>query len=278
MPIAKEALQRLRAHYNANKTTMPSQQRIADQSGLSESTVQRALSGQSDSIKFETIVKIAPVIGMNTEDLGITEENVAAMDNDDMRALVISLRDMNMRELAAQRKADDERWRERLNADQEKYLARIELLNAHHAEAMDRLKEAHADEMKRSNAAHEQHVTQIHQMYDRQMESMRAANSRQMEMMLEGHALQIQAVQNVDQAQQEALRSMAETQKAADEKSKEFLKGRIDQLDKRSKTKDKIIFALVVCIVMLFVADFFMPSLGWIRRLSSTFFSYHYFG
>lgn len=256
---------------------MPSQQRIADQSGLSESTVQRALSGQSENIKYETVARIAPVIGMSTEELGISEETVLALDNDDMRALVIALRDMNMRELAAQREADDTRWRERLSADQEKFNARIELLNKEHAAEMIRTKEAHADEMRRANAAHDQNVDRLHQLYDRQMESMRNANARQMELMLDGHARQIEAVQNVDQAQRDAIQSMAVTQKEADEKSKEFLKTRIAELDHRSKVKDYIIFGLLAVIFLLFLFDFMHPTLGWIRKMSSNLFSYHNF-
>lgn len=285
MPLTKDALKRLRAHYNENKDRLPSQQRIADQSGLSESTVQRALTGQTESIKYETIARIAPIIGMGTEELGISEETVESLDNNDLQALVLALRDMNMRELAAQRKADDERWRERLNADQEKYLARIDLLNAQHADAMSRLKDAHGDEMNRANSAHEAHVVQIHQMYDKQMESMRQANAKQMELMLDGHARQIEAVQKVDQAQQEAVQRMANTQMAADEKSKDFLKKEIDQrdsrlvsLDKRDKVKNAIIFCLIAMIFLLFIVDFFMPSIGWIRRMTSTLFTYHYFG
>lgn len=292
MPLTKDALKRLRAHYNENKDRLPSQQRIADQAGLSESTVQRALTGQTESIKYETIARIAPIIGMGTEELGISEETVESLDNNDLQALVLALRDMNMRELAAQRKADDERWRERLNADQEKYLARIDLLNAQHADAMSRLKDAHGDEMNRANSAHEAHVVQIHQMYDRQMESMRAANARQMELMLEGHAKQIEAVQRVDQAQQDAVQRMADTQRNADEKSKDFLKkeieqrdGRIAELDARDKEKNRrdrvknmIIFSLIAMVFLLFFVDFMMPHAGWIRRMTSTLFSYHHFG
>lgn len=285
MPITKDALKRLRAHYNENKDRLPSQQRIADQSGLSESTVQRALTGQTESIKYETIARIAPIIGMGTEELGISEETVESLDNNDLQALVLALRDMNMRELAAQRKADDERWRERLNADQEKYLARIDLLNTQHADAMSRLKDAHGDEMNRANSAHEAHVVQIHQMYDKQMESMRQANAKQMELMLDGHSRQIEAVQRVDQAQQEAVQRMANAQMAADEKSKDFLKKEIDQrdsrlisLDKRDKVKNAIIFSLIAMIFLLFFIDFMMPHAGWIRRMTSTLFSYHYYG
>lgn len=278
MPITKEALQRLRAHYNEHKNRLPSQQKIADQAGLSESTVQRALSGQTENIKYETIARIAPVIGMSTEELGISEENIVALDNDDMRALVIALRDINMRELANQREADDTRWRERLDSDQKKHHQRIELLTSQHADEMARISAAHNEEMKRCRDRHDEHITQIHSMYDRQMESMRAANAKQVELMLEGHRAQLDSVQKIDHAQQETVRSIYNTQKDADEKSKEYLKGRIEQLDKRSKTKDKIIFALIFCITLLFVADFFLPSIGWIRRLTSTMFSYHTFG
>lgn len=274
MPITKDALQRLRTHYNANKGTLPSQQKIADQAGLSESTVQRALSGQSENIKYETIARIAPIIGMGTEELGITDETVDALDNNDLQALVLALRDMNMRELAAQRKADDDRWRERLNSDQEKYATRIELLNQEHSAEMVRTKEAHMDEIKRTNAVHERHVSQIHEMYDRQMESMRTANSRQMELMLDGHARQIESVQSVDRAQLESVQNMSIKQKEADEKSKEFLKSRIAELDHRSKVKDYIIFGLLAVIFLLFLVDFMHPTLGWIRRMSNSLFSY----
>lgn len=292
MPITKDALKRLRTHYNENKDRLPSQQKIADQAGLSESTVQRALAGQTESIKYETIARIAPIIGMGTEELGINDETVESLDNNDLQALVLALRDMNMRELAAQRKADDERWRERLNADQEKYLARIELLNKQHTDEMIRMKDAHAEEMRRSNAAHEAHVVQIHKMYDGQMESMRAANARQIELMLDGHARQIEAVQDIERAQHEIVQRMADTQKNADEKSKEFLKSEIAQRDsrvaeldardkeniRRDRTKNMIIFSLIALIFLLFIYDFMMPNMGWIRRMTGVLLSYHTFG
>lgn len=285
MPIAKEALKKLRSHYSSNKDSMPSQQKIADMSGLSESTVQRALSNGTDSIKFETVMRIAPVIGMTTEDLGISDEAVAAMDNDDMRALVIALREINIRELAAQRDADDTRWRERLDSDQKKHHELIKLLSAQHASEIANISASHNDEMKRCRERHDEHVAQIHQMYDRQMESMRQANAKQMEMMLEGHAKQIQAIQTVDAAQQEAVQRMANTQMSADEKSKDFLKKEIDQrdsrimaLDKRDKVKNAIIFSLIAMVFLLFFIDFMMPHAGWIRRITSTLLSYHTFG
>lgn len=275
--IVKEALKRLRTHYNDNKDAMPSQQKISDMTGLSESTVQRALSGSADNVKYSTIMQIAPAIGLSTADLGISKETVEALSNEDLQALVLALREINLRELAAQREADDTRWRERLDADQKKYHQRMELITTQHAEEMRRMTSAHADEMKRCRDRHDEHVSQIHAMYDRQMESMRSANAKQIELMLDGHRTQLESMQKIDSAQQETVLSIYNTQKSADEKSKEYLKGRIDQLDKRSKTKDKIIFALIFCITLLFVADFFLPSIGWIRRLSSTMFSYHNF-
>ncbi|MBQ7886403.1 MAG: helix-turn-helix domain-containing protein [Clostridia bacterium] len=285
MPITKDALKKLRSHYSANKDSLPSQQRIADMSGLSESTVQRALSGNTDSIKFETVMRIAPVIGMTTEDLGVSDDAVAAMDNDDMRALVIALREINIRELAAQREADDVRWRERLDSDQRKHHERIEMLGKQHTQEIASIVSAHNSEMQRCRERHDEHVTQIHQMYDRQMESMRQANAKQMEMMLEGHAKQIEAIQTVDAAQQEAVQRMANTQMAADEKSKDFLKkeitqrdSRIKALDKRDTVKNVIIFSLIAMIFLLFIVDFFMPSVGWIRRTTQTLFGYHYYG
>lgn len=276
--IVKEALKRLRSHYAENKDAMPSQQRIADMTGLSESTVQRVLSGTSDNIKYATIMQIAPAIGLSTADLGINKETVEALNNEDLQALVLALREINLRELAAQREADDARWRERLDADQGKHQQRIELLTTQHGEEMRRMTSAHADEMKRCRDRHDEHVGQIHAMYDRQMESMRSANAKQIELMLDGHRTQLVSMQKIDSAQQETVLSIYNTQKDADEKSKEYLKGRIEQLDKRSKVKDRIIFGLIFCIVLLFVADFFLPSIGWIRRLTSTMFSYHYFG
>lgn len=292
MPITKDALKRLRSHYNEQKDKLPSQQKIADQAGLSESTVQRALSGQSENIKYETIARIAPIIGMSTEELGISDESLEALDNKDLHALVIALRDMNLRELAAQRDADDTRWRERLNSDLEKHRHQIDVLNQEHAADIRRIRDDHTEEMKRSSAAHDAHVVQIHQLYDKQMESMRSANSRQMELMLDGHARQIEAVQKVDQAQQEAVQRMADTQREADEKSKEFLKqeikqrdGRIAELDARDKERNRldriknfIIFALIALIFLLFFVDFLMPHAGWIRRFTSTLLSYHTFG
>lgn len=285
MPITKDALERLRNHYNANKSTLPSQQKIADQAGLSESTVQRALTGPTDKIKYETIARIAPIIGMSTEELGISDESLEALDNKDLQALVIALRDMNLRELAAQREADDTRWRERLNADLEKHRHQVDVLNQEHAADMRRIRDEHSDEMKRSSTAHEEHIMQIHKMYDRQMESMRQANAKQMELMLDGHARQIEAVQKVDQAQQEAVQRMANAQMAADEKSKDFLKKEIDQrdsrlisLDKRDKVKNTIIFSLIAMIFLLFFFDFMMPQAGWIRRITGALFSYHNFG
>lgn len=284
MPIAKDALKKLRSHYSANKESLPSQQKIADMSGLSESTVQRALSNSTDSIKFETVMRIAPVIGMTTEDLGISDEAVAAMDNDDMRALVIALREINIRELASQRDADDTRWRERLDSDQKKHHELIKLLNAQHASEIASISAAHNEEMKRCRERHDEHVSQIHSMYDRQMESMRSANARQMEMMLDGHSKQIEAVQRVDQAQQDSVQRMANAQMAADEKSKDFLKkeigqrdSRIEALDKRDRVKNIIIFSLIAMIFLLFIVDFFLPSIGWIRRITSTLFSFHTF-
>lgn len=276
--IVKEALKKLRAHYSEHKDAMPSQQRIADMTGLSESTIQRVLSGQTDNIKYATIMQIAPAIGLSTSDLGINKESIEALNNEDLQALVLALREINMRELSAQREVDDARWRERLDSDQKKYQQRIELLTTQHAEEMHRMTSAHADEMKRCRDRHDEHVSQIHSMYDRQMESMRSANAKQIELMLDGHRTQLESMQKIDSAQQETVLSIYNTQKNADEKSKEYLKGRIEQLDKRSKTKDKIIFALIFCITLLFVADFFLPSMGWIRRLTSTMFSYHYFG
>ena len=276
--IVKEALKRLRAHYNENKDAMPSQQKISDMTGLSESTVQRALSGSAENVKYSTIMQIAPAIGLSTADLGISKETIEALSNEDLQALVLALREINLRELAAQREADDTRWRERLDADQKKYQQRIEQITTQHAEEMRRMSSAHSDEMKRCRDRHDEHVGQIHSMYDRQMESMRSANAKQIELMLDGHRTQLESMQKIDSAQQETVLSIYNTQKSADEKSKEYLKGRIEQLDKRSKTKDKIIFALIFCITLLFVADFFLPSMGWIRRLSSTMFSYHVFG
>ena len=285
MPLAKDALMRIRTYYAENKQSMPSQQKIADLAGLSESTVQRALSGQAESVKYETLIRIAPVIGMTTEDLGVSDEAVAAMDNDDMRALVIALREMNVRELAAQREADDTRWRERLNADLEKHRHQVDVLNQEHAADMRRIRDEHTEEMKRSSTAHEEHIMQIHKMYDRQMESMRQANAKQMELMLDGHARQIEAVQKVDQAQQEAVQRMANAQMEADEKSKDFLKKEINQrdsrlisLDKRDKVKNIIIFSLIAMIFLLFIFDFMMPQAGWIRRITGALFSYHHFG
>lgn len=285
MPITKDALERLRNHYNANKGSLPSQQKIADLAGVSESTVQRALTGPADKIKFETIIRIAPVIGISTEELGISGESLEALDNKDLQALVIAMRDMNLRELAAQREADDARWRERLNADLEKHRHQVEVLTQEHAADMRRIRDEHSDEMKRSNAAHDAHVVQIHQMYDRQMESMRQANAKQMELMLDGHARQIEAVQKVDQAQQEAVQRMANAQMEADEKSKDFLKREISQrdsrlisLDKRDKVKNAIIFSLIAMIFLLFFFDFMMPQAGWIRRITGALFSYHHFG
>lgn len=312
--MVKESLQRLRAYYAENKGRLPSQQKIADMAGLSEATVQRTLSGQTDSAKFETIMRIAPVIGMQTSDLNITDESIESMDKADLMALVLALRKINIQELAAQREADDTRWRERLHSDQTKYEEEITTINREHAEEMRRLSQLHADEMKRANAlhveemkrlnaehtqemkratdSHESHVTQIHEMYARQMDSMRTVNARQIETMLEGHSQQIKNVQSLDQAQQQTVQEMARVQKEADEKSKEFLKSeiaqrdsRIAELDRRDKEKNRrdrvkniIIFSLIALIFLLFFADFLMPSVGWIRRVTSTLFSYHHFG
>lgn len=261
----QKALVHLRAWYKERGG--PSYSQIADSAGVSESTAQRYLS--DDPVKrpnYTTIVSIASTLGMTTADLSLSKDIVEGMEKDQLANLVLELRRINIDELSAQRDADDARWRERLSADQEKYMARIELLNKEHADEMARTKQAHAEEIQRTNAAHQAHILQIHQMYEKQFATM-----------IDGYHRQIDSVQKIDLAQQETVRSMAETQKAADEKSKDFLKGRIEQLDKRSKTKDKIIFSLIFCIVLLFVVDFFVPSMGWIRRLSSTLFSYHTF-
>lgn len=276
MESLQKALSHLRTWYKNHGG--PSYPQIADTAGVSESTVQRYLSGEPvKRPNYTTIVSIGAALGMTTSDLSLSEDVVQAMEKSQLESLALELRKLNIEELSAQREADDARWRERLNADQEKYLGRIELLNKQHAEEMIRLKDAHAEEMKRTNDAHESHIMQIHRMYDGQMESMRAANAKQVEAMLDGHARQIEAVQKLDQAQQDAVQIMAAKQKEADEKSKDFLKGRIEQLDKRSKTKDRIIFSLLAVIFLLFVVDFLHPSLGWIRRISTTLFSYHNF-
>lgn len=291
MDVVQTALNNLRKFYNDHKQTLPSQQRIAELTNLSESTIQRALGGQTNNVKYTSIMEIASAIGMKTTDLGITEEVAEQLNEAQTTALVLALRKINIEELRAQREADDARWRERLASDQRKHAERIDSLNAEHAAEMRRTAQMHIDEINRINADHEQeisrcrerhdhHVEQIHQIYARQMESMREVNARQIETMLDGHNRQIEAVQSVDKAQRDSVQAMATEQKTADEKSKEFLKAEIAQrdnriaaLDKRDRFKSTVIMLLIILIILLFVADFLMPHIGWIRRVAGNIFT-----
>ena len=279
------ALSNLRTWYKEHGNGMP-YSAIVDATNLSESTVQRYLNPKNSiNPSYENILAIASAIGMKASELEFSREIAEQMDKQQLTDVIVELRKMSLEELASTREADDARWRERLNQEKITHTNELSRLHQTHMEEMQRMKDEHTEEMKRCHEAHADHVLQIHQMYDKQMESMRSANSKQMELMLDGHARQIEAVQSLNQAQRDSMQSMSLAQKSADEKTKDFLQGEINQrdgrlksMDKRDHVKNMIIFALIAMIFMLFFIDFMINDNGWIRRVTTRMFSYHYFG
>lgn len=277
------ALSSLRAHYKDNGG--PSHAVIADSTGLSEATVQRYLGAVQIKVpNYNSIVSIATVIGMTTSDLSLNKDVVDVLPKEQLADLVLELRKMNIDELAR----NDEKWRERLDDEKRTHSEDIRHLSDAHANEMQHADETHAAQIERIQQMHNDQLMAVHASYKAQMEQMRTANSallaqlqdasakhdaqrlesdqKQIEHVQQSAQQQIDHVQQSAQQQYDALQRLAETQKAADEKSKTYLK--------RQVLVWKIIsFLLIAVLILLLVADLRNPDKGWIKFIGSKFFS-----
>lgn len=245
MESLQKALANLRAHYKEHGG--PSYAAIVDSSGLSESTVQRYLSATAiKNPNYNSIIAIAAAIGMETADLSINRDLVDQMDKQQLANLALELRKMNVDEL----NSNDAKWRERLDAEQ---LA--------HREELRRTNEASAEHLASVHKLHAEQIAGIHDSYRVQMEQMRKASEQQVAHALQTHQSQAAHLQQASAAQLATLQQISETQKAADEKSKDYL---------RRQVLFWRIFSILIlaALILLLIADVMNPTRGWIRFIS----------
>ncbi len=190
MDTLQKSLASLRAYYKAHGG--PSYTVIADSAGLSESTVQRYLGGvQMKQPSYDSILAIATVIGMGTADLSLNRELVDEIENkEQLRDMIMELREMNIEELAR----NDAQWRERMN----------EVVSAHN-EQTAHLQKVYAEQLGQTTRVSEEQITQL----------------------LASHQKQEDTIRETARVQYESLRKLAETQKEADERAKAYLKRQV---------------------------------------------------
>lgn len=233
MDSLQKSLSNLRAYYKEHGG--PNFSAIADASGLSDSTVSRYLG--KDVIKtpnYDSIVSIATVIGMGTEDLTLNKELVDQIENkEQLRELILELRKINIEELSRR----DDQWRDRLDAE----------------------KQAHSEDIRHLTEAHNAQLERLQRVYADQMAELTSAS-------LGVHQKESDHIQQTAQMQYESLQKIAETQKDADERAKAYLMRQV-------RTWKIISFLLVFTLILLLVVDLRNPDKGWIKFIGSKLFS-----
>lgn len=267
MESLQKALSNLRLYYKEHGG--PNYPSIVDSTGLSESTVQRYLG--TTIIKnpnYSSIISIATAIGMETTDLSINRDLVEQMDKQQLTDLVLELRKINIEEL----NSNDSKWRERLDSEQQAHRDEVLSLNQEHSSEIRRINAANAEHIASVHKLHADQIASIHDSYRIQIEQMRKANEQQVAHALETHQAQSAHIQNASAVQLETLKKISETQKAADEKSKDYLR--------RQVLFWRVFSILIItAFILLLIADVTNPTRGWIRFISDRInLTYHSFG
>lgn len=233
MDSLQKSLSNLRAYYKEHGG--PNFSAIADASGLSDSTVSRYLG--KDVIKtpnYDSIVSIATVIGMGTEDLTLSRDLVNQIENkEQLRDMIMELRKLNIEEMSR----CDAQWRDRLDAE----------------------KQAHSEDIRRLTETHNAQLERLQRVYADQMAELTSAS-------LGVHQKESDHIQQTAQMQYESLQKIAETQKDADERAKAYLMRQV-------RTWKIISFLLVFTLILLLVVDLRNPDKGWIKFIGSKLFS-----
>lgn len=213
----------------------PSYAAIADSSGLSESTVQRYLGTSPLKMpNYDSIVAIATVIGMGTEDLTLSRDLVNQIENkEQLRDMIMELRKLNIEEMSR----CDAQWRDRLDAE----------------------KQAHSEDIRRLTETHNAQLERLQSVYADQLAQLSGAS-------MSVHQKESDHIQQTAQMQYESLQKIAETQKDADERAKAYLKRQV-------RTWKIISFLLVLTLILLLVVDLTNPNRGWIKFIGSNLFS-----
>lgn len=154
----QDALEIVRKKYR-ERGEYPTRSKIAEVTGLSDSSVQRYLADKPyDHPKYENILSIARAIGLQTSDLALEPEVAKQMDKRESDNVVLEMRRLNIEELKRTMDDEAEKWRERLDAERKAHMDEIVHLNKAHAEEIANLNKIHAEEMKRAIAANQENL------------------------------------------------------------------------------------------------------------------------
>jgi len=175
----QEVLDVVKKKYRENRE-YPSRSKIAEDSNLSESTVQRYLSDKYyGHLKYENILAIGRAIGLQTGDLTLSPEVIEQMDKRKSDNVILEMQRLNIEELKLMMDDEAEKWRERLDAERKAHTEEILHINKAHAEEIANLNKIHAEEMKRAIAAnlenfriaqdtHAQHTKMLQEAFQQQ--------------------------------------------------------------------------------------------------------------
>jgi transcriptional regulator with XRE-family HTH domain len=175
----QEALESLRRHYR-DRGCQPPRSTIVEHTGISETTVQRYLSDKPyENPTYKTIFAIAAEIGLQTEDMALSADAIKGIETAAQNELILSLRELNIKELADALAANDDKWRSRLDSEKDAQLNLIRQMAQTHADEIRRLNETHAAEVQRIHEANSKHTAQIQQLYAEQIKILLEASHAQ---------------------------------------------------------------------------------------------------